>query len=411
MKKKHFTKKQILLTALIVPVLLLSWFIYNKARPESGPGAPGGNVAVAVETAPITTSSISDLGHFTGTLTANSHVTVAPKISGRLNRLLVNIGDPVRSGQLVAVLEDEEYRQQVIQAEADLNVAAANLEEARSALAMAERNLERTRALHQTGIQSDAQLDQVTAQHQAQSARYNVALAQLANREAALESARVRLSYTRISASWERDNQIRYVGERFTDEGALLSTNTPILSIVELQPITAVINVTDRDYFRLQAGQAALVTSTAFPGKSFPGKIARIAPLLQETSRQARVEIEVQNREKLLKPGMFISTRIEFAGRDQVTVVPFNSLANREGLQGVFLVDRANRRARFTPVRIGIIEGDRVEILEPEGISGEVVTLGHYLLELEGGIILPASPEKPADAEKAENNGSEEVKS
>ena len=81
--------------------------------------------------------SLRDLGTYTGTLTAKSNVIVAPKIAGRLNRLLVDIGDPVRSGQLLAVLEDDEYRQQVIQAEADLRVAKANLEEARSALTMA----------------------------------------------------------------------------------------------------------------------------------------------------------------------------------------------------------------------------------------------------------------------------------
>ena len=121
---------------------------------------------MAVEIAPIQKSSLRDLARFTGTLTAKSNVVVAPKIAGRLNRLLVDIGDPVRSGQLLAVLEDEEYRQQVIQAEADLRVAVANLEEARSSLAMSDRNLERARTLHQTGIQSDAQLDQVLAQQQ-----------------------------------------------------------------------------------------------------------------------------------------------------------------------------------------------------------------------------------------------------
>lgn len=214
-------------------------------------------------------------------------------------------------------------------------------------------------------------------------------MAQLANRESALEATRLRLSYTRIRATWESGSPVRYVGERFVDQGALLSVNTPILSIVELQPITAVIHVTDKDYFRLKVDQPATVTSGAFPDRSFAGHVVRIAPLLKETSRQARVEIEIDNPEKLLKPGMFINAQIEFARRENVTVVPFNAVTTRDGQAGVFLVDIENKRARFQPVQVGIVEGERVEILEPASISGYVVTLGHYLLETEGAVILP----------------------
>ena len=406
MIKKLTRKNMALISGALLVVVFLGWKIYQKAKGEAGgPGA--GGVAVAVEVAAIEKGALRDLGSHTGTLVAKTHVTVSPKISGRLNRLLVDIGDPVRSGQLLAVLEDDEYRQQVIQSEADLSVAKANLEEARSSLVMAERNLERARALHQSGIQSDAQLDQVTAAQESQKARFQVAQAQVANREAALESARVRLSYTRISASWERGRPVRYVGERFADEGVLLPANTPILSVIELQPITAVIHVTDREYFRLKTGQTAMISGSAFPGKTFTGRIVRIAPLLQEASRQARVEIEVNNPESLLKPGMFVNTQIEFTRRAGVTVVPYNALAKRGGQQGIFMVDEAGQMARFLPVRTGIVEGGRVEILEPKDVSGRVVILGHYLLETEGRIILPetGAGQKPAAGAAASGGG------
>ncbi|MCU0237387.1 MAG: efflux RND transporter periplasmic adaptor subunit [Acidobacteria bacterium] len=389
MKKKLTRKNMVLIALVLLVAAFLGWKIYQKAK--SGEGGPGaGGVAVAVEIAPVEKGAMRDLGSFTGTLTARSRVVVAPKISGRLNRLLVDIGDAVRSGQLLAVLEDDEYRQQALQAEADLRVAKANREEAHSSLTMAERNLERARALHQSGIQSDAQLDQVVSAFESQKARLSVAEAQVANREAALESARVRLSYTQIRASWDRGGAVRYVGERFADEGVLLTVSTPILSIVELQPILAVINVTDKEYFRLKNGQAATISGSAFPGEEFHGRIVRIAPLLQEASRQARVEIEVDNPKKLLKPGMFVNARIEFTRRAGVPVVPYNALAKRGGEQGIFMVDLAAQTARFLPVRTGIVEGGRVEILEPRDVAGHVVVLGHYLLETEGRVILPA---------------------
>jgi len=381
-------KKAAWIIVTILIFLIAIWMMLRQSGDERGPGNGPGSVAVAVEVAPTQKGSLRDLGNFTGTLTARTNVIVAPKISGRLERLFVNIGDPVRSGSLIALLDDEEYHQQVIQAEADLRVAKANLEETRSSLNMVQRSLERARALHETGITSDAQLDQAVAENQAQLARLNVAKAQLANREAALKSAKLRLSYTRITASWDRGDTVRYVGERFNHEGALLSPNTSILSIVELQPILAVFYVTDKDYFRLRIQQQAVISSNAFPNERFAGRIARIAPLLQETSRQARVEVEINNPESRLKPGMFVNIEIEFARREDVTIVPFDALAKRNDVRGVFIADMENRTARFVPVETGVTEAGKTEIVAPENLSGHVVVMGHYLLENEGRIIV-----------------------
>jgi RND family efflux transporter MFP subunit len=404
LKRKILRRKtQIIMVIGILILGYIGWRVYKAAFGAKGPGGGQRGISVAVEISPIQRGSIKDMGQFSGTLIPKSQFTVAPKISGKLTQLLVDIGDPVRRNQLVAVIEDEEYQQQVIQAEADLRVAKANLEEAKSSLEIAKRDLERARTLHQKGIQSDSQLDAVMAQHDAQDSKYKVAVAQLANKEAALEASRVRLSYTRIRASWEKGSDIRYVGERFVNEGAMLSPNTPMLSIIELQPITAVIYATDKDYFRLKTEQKVTITSSAFSATTFSGRVVRIAPLLKETSRQARVEIEIQNPEGLLKPGMFINAQIEFAGREEATLIPLSALVNRSGQQGIFLADVENKIAHFRPVMVGIVEGERVEILEPSSISGYVVTLGHHLLEDGTTIILPRNAPLSSE-EKAENS-------
>ncbi len=388
-KKKNLKTKNLIIIVISVFIIgYLGWRIYQKAFGGGMRGSHGG-ASVAVEIAPITEGSIIDIGTFSGSLIPKTQFTVAPKISGKLEQLLVDIGDKIQPNQLVAVLEDEEYQQQVIQAEADLRVAIANLEEAKSSLEIAQRDLERAVTLHEKGIQSDSQLDAAKAQHAAQEARYKVALAQQQNRESALETARVRLSYTRIKATWEKGTGTRYVGERFVHEGSMLSTNTPILSIIELQPITAVIHVADKDYFHLALEQKVTISSTAFPNKNFIGQVVRIAPLLQETSRQARVEIEIQNPEFLLKPGMFINAQIEFDRHEQTTIIPYSALVNRNSQQGIFLADVENMKAKFIPVKVGIVEGEKAEILEPSRLSGFVVVLGQHLLEDGVGIILP----------------------
>jgi RND family efflux transporter MFP subunit len=372
----------------VIGIAAAGWFAAKGLAGKSVVRGPRAGT-VAVEIAPVVEAPIRDLGLFSGTLIPRSQFVVAPKVSGKLEKLYVDIGDAVHKGQLVAQIEDDEYQQQVIQAEADLNVAKANLEEARSSVELSKKDLERSESLHKKGIYSDAQLDSARAQFSAQESRLKVNQAQVANREAGLEGARVRLSYTRITAEWEKGGETRYVGERFVHEGALLSPNSQIISVIELEPITAVIFATDKEYFRIQPGQEVGISSTAFPGRSFRGVVSRVAPLLQETSRQARVEIDIRNENDLLKPGMFVNAEIEFARRDKAKLVPYSALVQRNGQDGVFIADVEAKTAHFTPVKIGIVEGDRAEVLEPSDISGYAVVLGQHLLEDGMGIILP----------------------
>ena len=390
-------KKAILIVIATLIVGLIGWQIYQKAFKSSGEsGRQRTAVPVAVEITAIKRAAIRDIGNFTGSLIPKSKFTIAPKISGRLEKLMVNIGDKVKRGQLIAVLDDEEYSQQVIQAQADLKVAQANLEESLSSLNVAKRELERVQELHKRGIAADSELDSAKGAHTAQDSKHKVALAQVAHRQAALKAAQVRISYTKIRASWETEGDFRVVGERFVDEGALLMMNAPILSILEIDPLIAVIHITDKDYFRIQKGQSAIISTDALPGKSVSGEIARIAPLLQETSREARIEIEFPNPEELFKPGMFINAQIEYTIHTDTTVIPVSAVVKRDNQQGIFLADIENKKAQFVPVKIGIADGEQAEIIEPHSLSGFVVTLGQHLLVHESPILLPEEgQEKP----------------
>ena len=386
-KKMSFIQKVLLATGGLLVVLLL-WrvgqAIFKEAKANNNR-----QPAVAVVLSPVDNGLIRDIGRFSGTLIPKSQFVVAPKVSGKLKKLYINIGDKVSRGQIVAQLDDEEYQQQVAQAEADLKVARANFEEARSALELAKKDLERAATLHQKGIYSDAQHDAVQAQYESQAARFKVAEAQVANREAALETARLRLSYTRIIATWETGGNIRYVGERYVDEGALLSANTPIISIVELQPITAVIYATDKEYFRIKVGQEVTVASGVFPDRVFHGQVTRVAPLLRETTRQARIEVDIDNEENFLKPGMFINAEIEYDRRENARIIPFSAIVTRGYAQDAFVADIENKKAYFKAIKTRIIEGEKAEVVEPADLSGYVVTLGQHLLQDGMGIILP----------------------
>lgn len=397
-------KKSFVILVVLLIVGLLGWQIYQKisSSQKKRPHRGRRNVAVAVEITPTRKMTIRDVGSFTGTLTPRSQFIVAPKIAGRVEKIMVNIGDYIERGQLITVLDDDEYVQKVDQARAELEVARANLEESRIGLGTARRELKRARALRKKKIASEAELDSAQAQVRAQNAKDKVALAQVSYKKASLKAAQVRLSYTKIRASWEKDGHQRVVGERFVDEGAMLAPNNSIVSVLDISSLIAVIHVIERDYSKVRIGQEASVTTDAYPGRTFSGKIIRLAPLLKETSRQARVEVEIPNQENLLKPGMFIRVKIEFTRHKGATVIPRGVLINRNGRQGVFLADTQEMKAHFVPVTLGIVNGESVEVIRPV-LSGPIVSLGQHLLEEGSTIILPGA--KPVRPRKKSDGG------
>jgi RND family efflux transporter MFP subunit len=401
-------KKIITIAILIIGLGFLGWQIYKKAS-VSGKDfkMQRRNVAVAVEIAPVQKTSIREIGQFTGSLLPLSEFKVAPKIAGRLEKILVNIGDTIKGDQLVAVLDDEEYHQQVNQAIAELEVAQANSEERDNALQNAKREYERTVALRAKKIASESELDAAKSEFNGQQAKLKVAQAQVSQEKAALEMAKVRLSYTQIKVPGNRAANQRVVGERYVDEGAMLAPNTPIVSILDIGNLIAVINVIERDYPKIKPGLEALISTDAFPGQTFSGKVVRIAPLLMEKSREARIEIEISNDQRLLKPGMFVRVQIEFEQHENVTVVPMAALLKRNGKQGVFEVDRSEKKAHFVPVELGIVNGTRAEILNPP-LSDAVVTLGQHLLEDGSNIILADKTPRDHAPRKSGPRGSQQ---
>ncbi len=400
-------KKKYVIAAVLV--VIIAFVMIWQSSPRISGQAEGSSVRagipVAVEVAPVGIGTIRDIGVYTGTLLPESQFTVAPKVAGRLAKILVDIGDEVQRGQLIAVLDDDEFVQQVDQARAELDVARANIEESSSDLGLKQRELERVRTLREKKIVSQSELDAAEAQYAAALAGQKVAKAQASQKEAVLKAAQVRLDYTRIRASWEDGSRTRVVGERHVDEGAMLAANAPIASVIGIDTLKAVIHVIERDYPRIRAGQKAFITTDAYPGKTFTGTIARIAPVLKEAARQARVEIDVDNPGKALTPGMFVRVQIRFQQHENAVVVPVKALVRNNGSRSVFLVDRESSRVRLVPVEIGIVEGDTAEVVSPD-LDGFVVTVGQHLLQDGSEIILSgerpgAGGEKDGEAREA----------
>ncbi len=381
----------------IYPLICLALLFFlgctnDNSEKKSGKKGP---TAASVEIASVQVEDIELRRSFSGSLEAIDRFVVASRVGGRLVRLAVDLADPVTNGQVVAELDDQEFQQAVNQAQAELAVAEANLVEARNNLEIARREMERQNQLKKSGFATEAEIDGATARLLAREAGVEVASAQAVRAKASLAAARIRLDYTVVAAKWSGEGQ-GFVAQRHVDVGATLSANTPLLSIVALDPMIAVIYVTEKDYGLLEDGQSVTLRTDAFPGKTFQGKVARVAPVFNRASRQARVEIEITNKEQLLKPGMFVNADVLLGQARNATTLPLAALVNRGGETGVFLVNETGDAVSWRVVETGIRQGERVQVLG--SLNGSVVTLGQQLLEDGSSVIIP---QRESDKEKA----------
>jgi RND family efflux transporter MFP subunit len=358
--------------ALALPLVAVAgcWGGAARERPER---------PVPVEVARVEEGPLTVRRTFHGSLEASSRIEVSTMAGGRVSSLPVDLGDPVRRGDVVATLDRDDYAQSVRQAAATRASAEAELDQAEVEAELAERELERVQSLFEQGAASGAELDTARTTAKQRQASVAAARAEIDRSRAALASSRIRLGDAAIVADWSGDDEERIVAERFVDEGTIVAPNTLLLSIVDLDPLRAVTYATERDYAKLRAGQPVTLRTDAFPTEPFEARVARVAPVFDAASRQARIELSVPNPDGRLKPGLFVRAEVVLDVQPEATTVPADALVTRDGRPSVFVVGREGDTVSLRPVEVGLRDGDRVEVTG-EGIEGLVVVLGQQLL-------------------------------
>lgn len=370
-------------TLFLLAAGILAWMLLGPEE-DAMPGArTGGGEArpVAVAVAAIESHDLVERRRFTGSIEGADRIEITPRVGGRVGEVFVNLGDRVAPGDPLIQLDTEEFEQDVAQAAAELEVAEASLAEAQASRDAARRELQRTRELRDQGIASRSELEAAETEVALAQTRVALAESQIRQRRSALRTREIQLGYARIEA--DTAGSTRWVAERHVDPGTVVSANETALALVRLQPVRAILAVTEADYGRLSVGQAAQVHTAAYPGEGFAGTIARIAPEFRPGSRQARVEVEIPNERNQLRPGMFVEAAITLGQRDGARALPRDAIIQREAGPTVFSVDRSSERpqAQRHPAVTGIRDGEWVELLEPDlPIGTEVVILGQHLL-------------------------------
>ena len=380
--------RKALMFGIVAVVIALGLWLFLKSGSADGaapaqaatgqPGGPAGGgrggggafrPTMTVETTTVARLDVAERVMVVGNLIGAATVAVVPKVSGRIESVNVRLGDPVRRGQLLATLEDRELREQVNQTEASLEVSRATVRQREADLKNAQSNLERSRNLFARSLIAQQTLDDAEARYDAAVAQVDLARAQGSQATARLEELRINLSNTRILSPVDG-----FVGSRSLDPGAFVGTNSSFLSVVDIHFVRLVANLVEKDLRRIVIDMPAVVEVDAYPGETFAGRVARLAPVLDPATRTAQMEVEVPNAGARLKPGMYARVQFVVAQRAGALTVPRNAIVDVEGVRGVFVADGTT--ARFKPIKSGIVDGEAVEITEGLADGSTVITLG-----------------------------------
>lgn len=289
---------------------------------------------------------------FTGDMVAVQQAAIFSKVSGNLERVYVDMGAKVRSGQLLAMIDTTELRQQYQQ-------ASATYQNARM-------NYQRTRDLADQNLVAKQEVDNAEAAMKVAKANYDLAA--------------TRLGYARITAPFAG-----YITKRYLDAGALVSPgNTTLFTLMDLDHMKVIVNVLEKDIPLIAIGKKAVVTVDAFPGKEFYGNVTRFSQAVDLSTRTMAVEIDIDNTDHRLKPGMFANVTLLVGEHRDALTVPTQAIFKDDN--GYYLFVANGETAKRVNVKIGVEQGTKTEILEGLDAAAQVITTGQQLVKADGPI-------------------------
>lgn len=379
----------------ILLVLFVSFLVSCEKRQKE----PAAEKPILVEVTAVTQSDVSKEIRFTGSVGANTEIKVYPKISAIIQEMRVSLGDTIKKDGLMAVLESDELRAQVAQAQAALEVVQAKwaqmnvgarseeiaqaedlVVKATANLKNAEHNYRRMKVLFERGTVAERQFESAELEYAVAKADLNSAQerldmllegatkedrqalqAQVNQARAALDLARIRLSYTRITSPIDGT-----ISERLFDAGDLAVPTKTLITVVQMDTVKVIVYVPENQIRFMAPGLQAQLTVAAYPGQVFYGKIDTVSPTLNPATRMFSVEIKVINEDRLLRPGMFAAVSLSVDPHPNALLVPKGAVLYREQ----YLENTANSETEIGQVNY-------VFVVEDGTVHMRKVSLGH----------------------------------
>jgi multidrug efflux pump subunit AcrA (membrane-fusion protein) len=305
---------------------------------------------------------------------------VSSETDGKVRKILADLGDQVRAGQVLIELDNERQQYSLEQQQAALARALAqygasdpqhlpeiertpDVQKARADLVQATQSFERANQLFKRTLISQQALDDAKTALESKQAGYDAALQTARNLRASIQASEATM---KLASRQLRDTEIRapfdgFVERRLVNLGELVKAPMPVMAIVRLDPLKVTAEMPEKMAPWITAGRPLELHVDAYPTRTFSGKVTRISPAVNTSTRAFAFEALVPNPEALLKPGTFARVHVESDRVDDVLTLPYAALQYRYGVNRVFVV--SGDRLAMRELQVGDRMGERIEIV------------------------------------------------
>ena len=257
----------------------------------------------------------------TGVVRAENQIAIYPEISAPITAVYVQNGDEVKKGQALVRLRDNEFQERLRQAQANYQIAVAQVKQAEARLKEIQSELKRTQTLADQELASPAELEAVQARASSADADLELANARVKQAQATVEERRETLAQTVIKAPVSGT-----IGSRNAELGMMVDNGTRLFTLGQLDNVRIQVVLTDRMLNYIETGQRAEIFSENLPHGVKSAPLTRISPFLHPVTHSTDAEIDISNPENRLKSGMFVTVDIHYGESEQATLVPLSAL-------------------------------------------------------------------------------------
>lgn len=375
-------RRSIFVRGLRLPALVAfaGLVVAGCSRSETAQARGRDDTVKAIKVEPVGEEAIHRSVEVVGTLTAVDEVTVSAEAEGRVSRLLADLGDRVSAGQVLIELDREKAQYNLDQQKASLARTLAqygaqdtthlpaieqtpDVKRAEAELVQAKQSYDRADELHKRQLVPKQTLDDAEATLHAKQAGYDSAVQNAKNLRASIDAsdASAKLADRQLRDAYIRAPFDGYVEKRLVNLGEFVKNQTPVMSVVRVNPLKVTSEIPEKMAPWIETGQPVQLHVDAYPDKTITGKVSRISPAVNTSTRAFPFEALVPNAEGLLKPGTFARVHIESAKIDRVLTVPYSAIQYRYGVNRVFVVEGDHVAAR--ELKVGERIGDRIEVV------------------------------------------------
>lgn len=333
----------------LLPVFFLSLLVTvqacNNGNEQAGNNADN-TPLIPVEVSNVSRGDISAFYANTATLEAEQEATVVSKVRGIIRELHVEEGDRVQAGQVIARIEDEQYR-------IEANRAKATLDRLHN-------EFQRNKELFERNLIAAETFQNSQFEYESQKSTHELALLNLENTE-------VRSPISGV------------ISERFAKAGNMIGTDQQLYRVTDFTPLMAVLHVPEHEMSKIRKNQRAELRADALPKQLFVGYVERISPVVDTQTGTFKVTVYVDETNGLLRPGMFSRVRIVYDTRQNTRMIPRSAVISEDLFQSVYVI--RDSLAFKKNIQTGYNNGQNIEVIDGLEDGEIVVTIGQGSLQ------------------------------